>query len=88
MRLRTLLDVDIFKIMSTDALEKEILRLPPEERARLSELLLASLDELPEAELERIWFAEAQQRAEQIDAGTVQLISSEEVDRKARALLR
>jgi hypothetical protein len=46
------------------------------------------LDGLPEAELERIWFAAAQQRAEQIDSGAVQLISSDEVDRKARARLR
>src|SRR5258706_14963698 len=37
--------------MNADALEKEILGLPPEERARLAELLLSSLDELPEAEL-------------------------------------
>jgi putative addiction module component (TIGR02574 family) len=74
--------------MKINALEKEVLRLPPEERARLAELLLSSLDELPEAELERIWFAEAQRRAEQIDSGAVQLIPSEEVERKARALLR
>jgi len=74
--------------MKINTLEKEVLRLPPEERARLAELLLSSLDELPEAELERIWFAEAQRRAEQIDSGAVQLIPSEEVERKARALLR
>jgi hypothetical protein len=40
--------------MKIDSLEKEVLRLPPEERARLAELLLSSLDELPESELERI----------------------------------
>ncbi len=74
--------------MKINALEEEVLRLPPEERARLAELLLSSLDELPEAELERIWFAEAQRRAEQIDSGAVQLVPSEEVERKARALLR
>jgi putative addiction module component (TIGR02574 family) len=73
--------------MKIDALEQEVLRLPPEERARLAELLLSSLDDLPDAELERIWFAEAQRRAEQIDTGGVQLTSSEEVERKAHALL-
>jgi hypothetical protein len=30
--------------MKIDALEKEVLRLAPEERARLAELLLSSLD--------------------------------------------
>jgi Putative addiction module component len=71
-----------------EALEREVLRLPLEERARLAELLLASLEELPELEVERIWFAEARQRAEQIDSGAVQLIPSDEVERKARSLLR
>ena len=74
--------------MKINTLEKEVLQLPPEERARLAELLLSSLDDLPQAELERIWFAEAQRRAEQIDSGAVQLIPSEAVERKARALLR
>jgi putative addiction module component (TIGR02574 family) len=74
--------------MKIESLEKEVLRLPPEESARLAELLLSSLDELPEAELERIWFAEGQRRAEQIDSGAVQLIPSEEMERKARSLVR
>lgn len=74
--------------MTIESLEKEMLRLPPEERARLAELLLSSLDELSGSDLERAWFAEAQQRAEQIDSGSVQLIPSEEVEKKARSLLR
>jgi putative addiction module component (TIGR02574 family) len=74
--------------MKIDSLEKEMLRLPPEERARLAELLLSSLDELSASDLDRVWFAEAQRRAEQIDCGSVQLTSSEEVEKKARALLR
>ena len=74
--------------MKIEALEREVLRLPLEERARLAELLLSSLEELPESEVERIWFAEARQRAEQIDSGVVPLIPSEEVERQARSLLR
>ena len=74
--------------MKIEALEREVLRLPLEERARLAELLLASLEEPPESEVERIWFAEGRQRAEQIDSGGVQLIPSDEVERKARSLLR
>jgi putative addiction module component (TIGR02574 family) len=71
-----------------DALEKEVLRLPAKERARLADLLLSSLDELSESDLERVWLAEAQRRAEQIDSGATQLIPFEEVDKKARSLLR
>jgi putative addiction module component (TIGR02574 family) len=76
------------RTVKIDSLEKEVLSLPPEERARLAELLLSSLDELTESELERVWFAEAQRRAEQIDSGAAQLIPSEEVEKKARSLLR
>jgi putative addiction module component (TIGR02574 family) len=74
--------------MKVESLEKEVLSLPAEERARLAELLLSSLDELSESDLERVWFAEAQRRAEQIDSGAVQLTPSEVVERRARSLLR
>jgi hypothetical protein len=40
------------------------------------------------SDLERVWFAEAQRREEQVDSGAVQLISSEEVEKKARSILR
>jgi putative addiction module component (TIGR02574 family) len=74
--------------MKLDSLEKEVLRLDPEERARLAELLLSSLDGLSESDLERVWFAEAQRRAQQVDSNAVQMVPSDEVDRKARSLLR
>ncbi|MGA7539279.1 MAG: addiction module protein [Steroidobacteraceae bacterium] len=74
--------------MDIDALEREALKLPAEDRARLVRNLLDSLDELSAEELDRLWLEEASQRAAQIDAGEVELISAEEVDRKARALLR
>ena len=74
--------------MDIDALELEALKLPAEDRARLVRDLLDSLDELSAEELDRLWLEEASQRAAQIDAGEVELIPAEEVDRKARALLR
>jgi len=74
--------------MKIDSLEKEVLRLPPEERAHLAELLLSSLDELSASDLERVWFAKAQRRAWQVDSGTVKFIPCEEVEKKARSLLR
>jgi hypothetical protein len=50
--------------------------------------LLTSLDDLPYKEIDRLWLEEAAQRAAQIDAGDVELVSADEVDRKAMALLR
>jgi putative addiction module component (TIGR02574 family) len=74
--------------MDIETLEREVLRLPAEDRARLARELLDSLEELPPEELDRLWVEEASRRAAQIDAGEVTLVPAEEVDRKARALLR
>lgn len=74
--------------MDVKSLEREALQLPAEDRARLAHELLDSLDELSPEELDRLWVEEAGRRAAQIDAGEVELVSAEEVDRKARALLR
>ncbi|MGH9639963.1 MAG: addiction module protein [Bryobacteraceae bacterium] len=74
--------------MDINVLEQEVLKLPAEDRARLAHELLESLDNLPPPELDRLWVEEAARRATQIDAGEVELVSAEEVDRKARALLR
>jgi putative addiction module component (TIGR02574 family) len=74
--------------MKRDDLEKEALKLSPDERARLAQTLLLSLDDLSEKEVEEAWLVEIQRRARQIDRGEVQPIPSEEVMRKARALLR
>jgi len=71
-----------------EALEREALKLPAKDRARLAQELLESLDELLPQEFDRLWLEEAGRRAAQIDAGEVELVSSEEVDRKAWALLR
>jgi putative addiction module component (TIGR02574 family) len=74
--------------MDVDALEREILKLPIEARARLARELLNSLEDLSAEELERLWLDEADRRAAEIDSGEAALVSSEEVDRKAQALLR
>ena len=74
--------------MDIESLEREALQLPAEERARLARELLDSLDALSPDELDRLWLEEAGRRAAQIDAGGVELVSAEEVDRKARALLK
>lgn len=74
--------------MDTETIEKEALDLPLSARAALAHKLLESLDALSESEAEQLWFDEAERRAAEIDDGTVQLVRSDEVSRKARHFLR
>ena len=63
--------------ITRERLEVEARSLPREERARLAEALLASLEE--EAEIERAWRAEIGRRASELDSGSVQAIPAEQV---------
>jgi len=74
--------------MDNRTIEREALHLPISGRTALVHKLPASLDELSEAENEVRWLEEAERRAAEIDAGTVQLASSEVVSRQAREMLR
>jgi putative addiction module component (TIGR02574 family) len=74
--------------MDPQAIEHEALRLPPEDRAKLAQKLLLSLDTLSEEESGQAWLIEADRRARELDRGDVQPISADEVRRKARSLLR
>lgn len=74
--------------MSIEQIEGKALQLSEENRAKLARKLLLSLDILSESEIADDWLIEAQRRARELDAGTVQPISAEEVRRKAQALLR
>ena len=74
--------------MDRQSLEYEALSLPPEDRAKLAQKLLLSLDILSEAESEQAWLLEAGQRSREIDRGDVQPISADEVRLKAKTLLR
>jgi putative addiction module component (TIGR02574 family) len=71
--------------MNARLIEKEALALPIDKRAKLAQRLLESLDELSEAEAERLWAQEAVRRSREIDEGKVQLVSSEEFERRVRA---
>ena len=74
--------------MDPQTVEHEALGLHPEDRAKLAQKLLLSLDTLSEEELEQAWLVEADRRARELDRGDVQPISADEVRRKARSLLR
>lgn len=72
--------------MSVQELEAEVLRLPSHERARLAEVLIASLDE--EDEISRAWADEAERRYEELRSGAVKSIPAEEVFARVRSRLR
>ena len=62
--------------------------LPPEDRARLAEELLASLEETPSAEVDAAWDAEIKARIAEVEAGTAKLMPAEEVFARVRQSLR
>jgi len=69
-------------------LEAKALKLPPEERARLAERLISSLDSEADADSEALWIQEAERRLEELKSGAVDAISAERVIEKARSSLR
>ncbi|MBZ0160072.1 addiction module protein [Candidatus Methylomirabilis sp.] len=71
--------------MSVDELREEALRLNPAARARLARELLASLDALSEAEIEKLWIDEAIRRDEELDSGAARAYPADEVLARARA---
>jgi putative addiction module component (TIGR02574 family) len=74
--------------MNATTIEEEALALPLQERAKLVERLLESLDDLPEQEAEALWLDVAAHRAQQIDEGQVQLVTPDELERRVQARLK
>ena len=74
--------------MNSRAIEKEALELPVEKRAKLAQRLLESLEDLSEAEAEKLWLQEASRRAAEIDEGKVRLVKSEDLERRVRARIK
>jgi|AntRauTorckE6833_2_1112554.scaffolds.fasta_scaffold03246_1 putative addiction module component (TIGR02574 family) len=74
--------------MKPNKIESEALHLPVDERAKLAERLLESLDELSEKDAEVLWLREAQRRAREIDEGAVELVAPEELERRVQAHLK
>jgi len=69
--------------MTTEQLERELMGLPLEERARLARRLVASLDE--DSEHETVWLAEVRRRDEELASGAVEAVPLEEALRSIRA---
>ncbi|MFI5332052.1 MAG: addiction module protein [Desulfobaccales bacterium] len=74
--------------MSLEELQDEAMKLAPEARAKLAHALLASLENLSDAEIELLWAAEARRRDDEIDTGQVSLRPAAEVLKDARLRLR
>ena len=69
-----------------EVLEVEVLSLPPSERSRLLDRLLASLD--PDPEWEEAWAQEAERREADIAAGRSAWLPGEEVVARLRAKMK
>ncbi len=70
------------------AIEQSVLSLPEPDRAHLVRLLLDSLDAPSETDLQELWLGEARRRADAIDAGKVNLVSGEQLERQVQALFK
>lgn len=71
--------------MSIEELKAQVLQLDPEVRADFARELLASLDDLSEAEVEKLWIDEAVRRDEELDRGAARAYPADEVLDRARA---
>jgi len=60
---------------------------PPEDRARLTEDLLASLQEGTDPEIEAAWDVEIRRRLDEVDSGNAKLIPAAEVFSEVRRML-
>ena len=69
-------------------IESQALQLPPKERARLAQRLIASLDPESDRDAEQVWLQEAERRLDELESGKVAGIPAEQVFRKARSTLR
>lgn len=74
--------------VSVEELAAKAQELSPEDRARLAEDLLASLQVDPLSEVEAAWDSEIERRVNQVRAGTARLISAKDVHVEARQIYR
>lgn len=71
-------------INNTESIEKELLRLEPEARAKLVHSLVKSLGNLSETELNSLWLDEAERRNAELESGAVEAVSGDEVLNRIR----
>jgi putative addiction module component (TIGR02574 family) len=74
--------------MISTTIEQSALSLPIHDRAHLVHLLLDSLDEPTDANIQQIWLKEAQKRANEIDSGKATLVSGDDLNNQVQALFK
>ena len=80
--------------MSThfDQLAADAMKLPLRDRVRLAQQLVSTLDEEVEtasqAEIDGLWFAEAERRLEELHSGSVHGVDAEEAFRSAHEAIK
>ncbi|MDZ4262498.1 MAG: addiction module protein [Pseudomonadota bacterium] len=72
--------------MNLEALEAEVLKLPPADRSHLLERLISSLD--ADAAIDTAWKQEAEHHQADIESGKVALVSGEEAMNRLREKLK
>lgn len=70
-----------------DELSRKARALPPEERVRLAEELLSTV-QASDTEIEAAWAEEIERRLHEVENGTAKLIPAEEVFAEIRSLLK
>lgn len=71
-----------------DEITQKARSLPAEDRARLAEDLLSTLQEDLDPEIEAAWDVEMRRRLDEVDAGQAKLIPAADVFAEVRRLLR
>ena len=69
-------------------LAAQAIGLAPEDRATLADLLLASLPEQIDADVDAAWEEEIQRRVQSVEAGTATLVTSADVHARARRIFQ
>ena len=73
--------------MKTKELIAEISDLPVEQRARIADLILQTLN-TPDPDIELAWIQEVEERVEEYEKGKVELIPTKEVFKSLREITR
>ena len=74
--------------MSTAEIRDAAMKLSREEKARLADELIASLDPPDQADIDAAWGEEAERRIDALDAGTTKPIPADDVFREIEARRR
>ncbi|PIV33677.1 MAG: hypothetical protein COS34_06430 [Lysobacterales bacterium CG02_land_8_20_14_3_00_62_12] len=73
---------------SLEQLASQAIALSPEDRARLADLLLASLPDEADESLDEAWDQEIQRRLGAVESGTARLVSATDVHAAAHNIYR